>query len=170
MRSERYDSVLKFVQAQNGARKWKHITLGEATIGDHKNCHDLVKRRYGEALRRETLVFRSLKTHGTRSVGRKTYQARTEELDTDLKSPPGMAAWSTEVLLDRMAEVSECRGSHVQEAWLSRWTSVGYVKVLGHSGRHGAFTIMHECTCSSLSPKDDFVRYLARNSSLQRLE
>ena len=37
-------------------------------------------------------------------------------------------------------------------------------------GRHGAFTIMHMYTCSGLTPKDDFVRYMARNSSLQGLE
>ena len=100
----------------------------------------------------------------------KTYQARTKELDRDLKSPPCMAEWSMAILLDPMAEVSECLGSQVEESRLNRWTSVGYVKVLGHSARHGPFTIMHECLCSSLTPKDDFVWYLARNSSLQRLE
>ena len=75
-----------------------------------------------------------------------------------------------EVLLEPVAEDNECLGCQVEEARLDRWTSVGYVKVQGHSGRHGAFTIVHMCTCSGLTPKDDFVRYLARNSSLQGLE
>ena len=75
-----------------------------------------------------------------------------------------------EVLLEPMAEVKECLGSQVEEARRDRCTSVGHVKVQGQSGRHGAFTIMHMCTCSGLTPKDDFVRYLARNSSLQGLE
>ena len=66
--------------------------------------------------------------------------------------------------------MNECLGSQVEEARRDRCTSVGYVKVQGHSGRHGAFTIVHMCTCSGLTPKDDFVRYLARNSSLQGLE
>ena len=80
-----------------------------------------------------------------------------------------MAAWSMEVLLGPMAEVSEWLGSHVEEARLNRWTSVGYVNVLGHSGRHGTSSIMHMCTCSSFTPKYDFVRYLARKT-VQGLE
>ena len=74
------------------------------------------------------------------------------------------------VLLEPVAEVNECLASQVEDARRDRWTSVGHVKVQGHSGRYGAFTVMHVCTCSGLTPKDDFVRYLARNSSLQGLE
>ena len=80
-----------------------------------------------------------------------------------------MAAWSLEVLPEPMAEVNEWLGSHVEEARLNRWTSVGYVNVLGHSGRHDASSIMLMCTCSSLTPKYDFVRYVARKK-VQGLE
>ena len=66
------------------------------------------------------------------------------------------------VLPEPMAEDNECLGSQVEEARRDRWTSVGHVKVQGHSGRYGAFTVMHVCTCSGLTPKDDFVRYLSR--------
>ena len=48
-----------------------------------------------------------------------------------------MVAWNMAILLGPLAEVYECLGSQVQ----------------GHSGRHGAFTIMHMCTCSDLTPK-----------------
>ena len=71
-----------------------------------------------------------------------------------------MAAWSMEVLLAPMAEVNEWLRTHVEEARLNRWTSVGYVNVLSHSGRHGASSITH-----SLTPKYDFVRYLAKKKS-----
>ena len=53
-----------------------------------------------------------------------------------------MVAWSMTVLFEALAEVNECLSSEVEEARPKRWTSVGYVKVQGRSGRHGTCALV----------------------------